>query len=156
MPLIQLTTTINAPIEICFNLSRDIGVHQLSVAGTKEKAIAGRTSGLCASGDTVTWEAIHFGIKQKMTVRVSAVNFPTYFEDQMISGAFKSMHHKHIYRTEKGTTIMKDEFKYATPFGIFGKLADYIFLEKYMRNFLLARNAYIKAVAEEQAAGKKQ
>jgi len=48
---------------------------------------------------------------------------------------------------------MKDEFKYTTTFGLLGKLADYIFLEKYMRNFLLVRNAYIKEVAEQQAAG---
>lgn len=64
MPTIYLETVINADIKICFDLSRSIDLHQFSTVKTKEKAIAGITTGLVNTGDFVTWEAIHFGIKQ--------------------------------------------------------------------------------------------
>jgi hypothetical protein len=38
-------------------MARDIDFHKFSLKETNERAIAGRTSGLCEQGDTVTWEA---------------------------------------------------------------------------------------------------
>jgi ligand-binding SRPBCC domain-containing protein len=148
MPVIKTTTVINAPIGICFDLSRDIGIHQESVSRTKERAVAGRLSGLCESGDTVTWEAVHLGIRQRLSVEILNVQYPDFFEDRMLKGAFKAFHHLHKFREEAGQTIMEDEFNYTSPLGWLGNLADYLFLEKYMRGFLLERNAYIKAKAE--------
>ena len=55
MPLIRLTTQIKAPIQIVFDLSRDIDFHQKCASKTREKALAGRTSGLIQLGKTVTW-----------------------------------------------------------------------------------------------------
>ncbi len=46
MALIKLETIINAPIETCFNLSRDIDLHQQSMKHAREKAIAGTTTRL--------------------------------------------------------------------------------------------------------------
>ncbi len=148
MPVIKTTTIINAPIGICFDLSRDIGIHQESVSRTKERAVAGRLSGLCESGDTVTWEAVHLGIKQRLSVEILNVKYPDYFEDRMLKGAFKRFHHKHFFRYDSERTIMDDEFNYDSPLGWLGKLADYLFLEKYMTGFLLERNAFIKERAE--------
>lgn len=62
MPKIELTTEINAPIEICFDLSRSIDLHQLSTAKTNEKAIKGVTAGLIGPDESVTWEAVHFAL----------------------------------------------------------------------------------------------
>jgi hypothetical protein len=46
MPIITLKTEIHAPIERCFDLARSIDLHQLSTAGTRERAVGGVTSGL--------------------------------------------------------------------------------------------------------------
>jgi len=62
---------INAPTERCFDLARDIAFHQRSVAHTAERAIGGVTGGLIALGETVTWEATHFGVRQRLTVRIT-------------------------------------------------------------------------------------
>jgi hypothetical protein len=70
MTEINLETEIDADIEKCFDLARDIDVHTLSTSKTKEIAVAGRTSGLCEKGDKITWEAIHFGIKQRLSVEI--------------------------------------------------------------------------------------
>ncbi len=149
MTRIQLTTEISAPIETCFDVSRDIDIHQLSTEGTNEKAIAGRTSGLCEQGDQVTWEAKHFGIKQQLTVQIVKVERPLYFEDRMLKGAFKSMRHEHHFEEKDGKTIMSDLFEYEVPFGIFGNIFDKLILKNYMNRFLKIRNRVLKSVAEK-------
>lgn len=88
MPTLHLRTLINAPIERVFDLARSIDAHMASTSQTREKAISGRTSGLIEQGETVTWEATHFGIRQQLSVRITQMDRPYHFEDEMISGAF--------------------------------------------------------------------
>lgn len=148
MPKIQLETVINAPIERVFDLSRSIDVHKLSASDTKEEAIAGRTSGLIELDERVTWRAKHFGIYQKLTVEIVKMDKPHMFEDVMIKGAFKSMYHKHRFVEEMGKTKMIDVFVFESPLGILGKIANSLFLKRYMTNFLVVRNEEIKRIAE--------
>src|SRR5687767_12428349 len=96
MPVIELSTYISAPIERSFDLARSIDLHMLSTQGTNERAIAGVTSGLIDHGQTVTWSATHFGIRQTLTSKITALVYPTYFRDEMISGVFNSICHDHF------------------------------------------------------------
>ena len=148
MPIINLSTFINAPVERCFDLARSIDMHMLSVQTTKEKAIAGRTSGLINEGETVTWEAVHFFIRQKLTVTIPVMDRPHFFSDMMLEGAFKKMYHEHYFSQEGQITLMKDHFTYEVPYGIAGKIFDVIVLKKYMTVFLTRRNQAIKYAAE--------
>jgi ligand-binding SRPBCC domain-containing protein len=148
MTQIRLTTLIQAPIERCFDLSRSIDLHMLSTQDTGERAVAGRVAGLVEKGDSVTWEAKHFGIKQQLTTAIEEVLFPTYFNDRMVKGAFKSMYHEHFFENKDGGTLMTDIFCYETPFGFAGQLFDSLILKKYMAGFLLKRNEVIKNAAE--------
>ena len=66
MPIIKLETIVNAPPERVFDLSRSINLHQATMTKYKEKAVAGVTSGLINLNETVTWEATHFRVKQKL------------------------------------------------------------------------------------------
>ncbi len=150
MPLIHLSTSIKAPIRVVFNLARSIDFHQKSASNTREKAIAGKTSGLIELNESVTWEAIHLGVKQKLTSKITAMNIPHSFRDEMVNGAFKSIRHEHFFYQEGGKTIMVDLFHFESPLGILGKFANVLFLTSYMRKFLLQRNAAIKAAAENQ------
>ena len=43
---------------------------------------------------------------------------------------------------------MKDTFDYTSPFGIFGRIADFMFLKRYMTRLLRTRNSLFKSVAE--------
>jgi ligand-binding SRPBCC domain-containing protein len=148
MPTIKLTTTINAPIKLCFNLARNIDVHVESTKQTGEKAIAGRTSGLIELGETVTWRARHFGVWQNLTSIITAMEAPVFFADEMLSGAFKSFRHEHLFAEDTTGTLMTDVFTYKSPLGILGKLADVLFLKRYMTQLLLTRNQVIKQQAE--------
>jgi hypothetical protein len=42
---------------------RDVEPHIRSMARAQERPIAGKTTGLLAEGEEVTWEAVHLGIK---------------------------------------------------------------------------------------------
>ena len=148
MPEIILNTIIKANREIVFDLSRSIDLHKISTKHTHEEAMAGRLSGLIELGESVTWRAKHFGIYQQLTSEITDFKFPERFTDEMVSGAFKSFKHEHLFVERNGETVMTDIFDYTSPFGVFGKLADRLFLKNYMRNLLVKRNQTIKEFAE--------
>jgi ligand-binding SRPBCC domain-containing protein len=152
MPFIRLETLIAAPVELCFDLSRDLDVHMASSGGTGERAVAGVTSGMVELGDEITWEATHFGVRQRLTSKIIAYERPRMFVDEMLRGAFKRWHHTHLFETQAQGTLMIDEVNYASPFGLLGRIVDMLYLGNYMRRFLLRRNAYIKMVAETKSA----
>ena len=79
MPAITLTTQIDAPIETVFDLSRSIDLHMESMQQTNEKAVAGCTSGLINLSEEVTWEATHFGIRQRLTTKIVEFDRPHHF-----------------------------------------------------------------------------
>lgn len=97
MPVIELGTYIKASKEICFDLSRSIDLHTLSTSRTKEQAVAGRTSGLIEFNETVTWRAIHFGVWQKLTSKITAYDRPFHFRDEQLKGAFTFIKHDHFF-----------------------------------------------------------
>jgi len=148
MPRICLKTTITAPIDIVFDLSRSIDLHTVSTKQTNEEAIAGKTSGLIGLGESVTWRAKHLGSTQSLTSKITDYNHPSFFADEMVEGIFKRFRHEHHFETEGNQTLMTDIFEYQSPFGILGKLANFIFLENYLRSFLKKRNIAIKEGAE--------
>jgi len=148
VPVIRIETLIHAPPDRCFDLARDVEAHVGSTARTHERAVAGVTSGLLGPGDEVTWEAVHLGVRQRLTARITRFDRPNAFEDEMVRGAFRSFTHRHEFRPVDGGTLMIDTFRYASPLGILGALADRLFLERYMRRLLTERNAYLKRVAE--------
>lgn len=151
MPFIQLTTIIAAPIETVFDLSRSIDLHQTSLQHTSEKAIAGVTTGLIKNGETVTWQAKHLLVTRTMTVKITAMQPPTYFKDEMLQGDFKTMWHEHYFIANQNGTTMNDAFYFESPFGIIGKCFNYLFLTNYMRKLLQKRNEVIKMMAEKQS-----
>jgi ligand-binding SRPBCC domain-containing protein len=150
MLVIRLWTSIAAPPDRVFDLTRSIDAHQQSAEGTGERAIAGVTHGLIGLGQEVTWEARHLGLKQRLTVRITGFERPARFQDTMISGPFKRMRHDHEFIVHSPGTLMVDRFEFESPFGILGRMVDRVFLAGYMRRFLISRNKVLKDLAESE------
>ena len=149
MPIIELITRIAAPPERCFDLSRSIDLHQASLAGSGERAVAGVTSGLIGMGESVTWEARHLGVRQRLTSRITAFDRPHHFRDSMVAGAFARFDHDHWFTPDDaGGTVVRDVFDFAAPLGVLGRIAEAAFLTRYMRRLLADRNAVVRRVAE--------
>jgi ligand-binding SRPBCC domain-containing protein len=149
MPTIILQTLIKAPIQACFDASRNIDIHMASVPkNSKEKAIGGVTSGLIGLNEQVEWKAKHFGFYFRMNVRISEFNSPNLFVDEQTKGPFKKMRHLHHFVSNGENTEMRDEFYFESPLGIIGQFVNYLFLKKHMAHLLMERNRYMKAVLE--------
>ena len=148
MTTIELTTVIEAPIQLVFDHARNIDTHQESAGKSDEMAIEGITYGLINIGESVTWRGKHFGVYLQHQSVISQMEQPTYFVDEQLKGHFKSFKHPHFFEESDGQTIMKDVMEYETPFGIFGQLFDKLALKKHLTQFLLERNELLKLVSE--------
>jgi ligand-binding SRPBCC domain-containing protein len=64
------------------------------------------------------------------TTEITHVNEPFHFVDDQISGPYSLWHHQHHFREVEGGVEMVDELHYAIPFGIFGRIANAVFVER--------------------------
>ena len=148
MSHIHLTTFIKAPIERVFDLSRSITLHKVSTSKTDEKAIAGVTSGLISKDETVTWQAKHLFKTRQFTSKITEMQSPLLFIDEMVKGDFKNFRHQHHFKKVENGTIMIDLVDFESPYAALGKIVNSIFLKKYIEAFLVKRNTTIKEYAE--------
>lgn len=150
MVIVQTSIEIAAPIDVCFNMARDIELHTKTVwKHTREKAIRGVTTGPIGAGQTVTFEATHFGVRQTLTSKITEYREPYLFVDEMQKGAFKSLRHIHEFEQHGLITIMKDTLHFEAPFGVIGWIVERAVLKSYMKRFLEHRNRELKKIAEE-------
>jgi ligand-binding SRPBCC domain-containing protein len=128
LPVITFETWIKAPVPRCFDLSRDIDLHMRSTAQTREVAVGGVTTGLIGADEEVTWEATHFGIRQRLTSKITAFRRPFHFRDSQVRGAFSRFDHDHFFSEVDGGTLMRDVFDFDSPLGLLGCLVNRIYM----------------------------
>ncbi len=150
MPIIHLTTFIAAPVNVVFDLSRNIELHKKSMTKYKEESVAGTRFGLIEKDDTITWKAKHLFKNRFLRVKITNMKKPYSFTDEQMSGDFKMMKHEHHFKPCDNGTIMIDMFQYEAPYGTFGKLFDKLFLLKYVNRLLQQRNDTIREYAESE------
>ena len=151
MGRIHVETRVRAPIERVFDLARDLDFHQRSMKHTGERIVGGRAGGLIELGEDVEWEASHFGIRQRLRSRITAMDRPHTFVDEQVSGPFRGFVHRHEFAVatdDPAVTVMLDRWEHRSPLGPLGRLADALYLDRYMRRLLLVRNAELVREAE--------
>ena len=151
MPHLVVETLIAAPPEVVFDLARDVSAHTRSASFTGERTVQpGRTEGLLELGDIVTFEGVHFGIRQRFTAKIVAFDRPRRFVDELGKAAFKAMRHVHEFEPRDGGTLMRDTLDWVSPFGILGVIADKIAVERHMRDFVTRKQLALKELAERR------
>lgn len=148
MPLIRLETFIRAPAAVCFDLARSIDLHALAPGPLRHRAVGGVTGGLIGLGEEVTWEAALFGVRLLMTSKIVELDAPRGFTDEMRRGPFARWRHAHRFEPSGDGTVMRDLADFASPLGPLGRLADALFLERFMTRLLVAQNSFIREAAE--------
>ena len=149
---ITVETRIRAPIELCFDLARDVTAHAESAAFSSERVVApGRTQGLLELGDLVAFEGRHFGMTRRFVARITALDRPNSFVDEMVDGTFKWLCHVHEFESNDGLTIMRDRLEWKPPLGIIGELADRVILRRHMRWFVATKQSALRQIAEKRA-----
>lgn len=146
---LEIVTEIAAPPERCFDLARDVEVHCLTAAFTGERVVApGRTSGLLEAGEVVTFEAVHLGVRQRLTARIVECDRPHRFVDEQVRGAFRTLRHVHEFAPVGDGTRMRDLIQVSAPFGPVGLLAERLFLRRYLETFVRRKQLNLKRLAE--------
>ena len=148
MPTIVVETRIAAPIEVCFDLARDVETHLSTSSFTDERAVGGVTSGLLDLGDVVTFEGVHLGIRQRLTAKIVEFARPNRFVSQMVKGAFSSMRHVHEFTVDGPVVVMRDTLTWRSPFWLFGTIADQLLVKNHMRQYLVRKQRALKEQAE--------
>jgi ligand-binding SRPBCC domain-containing protein len=118
---------------------------------TQERVVTSLASDLLGPGAVVTWEATHFGARIRLMSKITHFDAPLSFEDEQIAGPFESFWHRHEFSANDGLTVMTDLVRYRAPFGLAGRLAERVFLDRYLRLLLERRASHLRALAESGA-----
>ena len=92
-----------------------LDAHLESLAGSRERAIAGVTTGSIGLGEEVTWRAVHFGIPSRMTSSITELERPTRFVDEQVRGPFRWFRHEHLFEAKEAGTLMTDRVSFQAP-----------------------------------------
>lgn len=147
MPRFEITTVLPCPPERAFGACLDVEAHTRSMASFSERAVGGTTQGRLALGETVTFQARHFGVTWRLTARITAWDPPLFFVDEQEAGPFKHWRHAHHFAPhDDGGTLMTDVIDFASPLGVLGRFTDAAVLRWYMPKLITSRNAYLAAI----------
>ena len=117
---------------------------------TRERVVTSIASDLLGPSAVVTWEATHFGAQIRLMSKITQFDPPRSFEDEQIAGPFQSFWHRHEFSDESGVSVMTDLVRYRAPFGLLGRLAERVFLDRYLRVLLERRAAHLRSLAESE------
>jgi len=146
---ISVRTWIDAPPEVCFDLARDVAVHVESAAFSRETLVApGKLEGTLEAGDLLCFEGRHFGVRQRFCTRITHVDRPRVFVDEMEQGFFRQLRHAHWFSPYEHGTLMTDHLEWRAPLGA---LMDALFMTRHMTWFVRTKQAQLKRIIEARA-----
>ena len=151
MPTLSFVRRIAAPPQVVFDLCRSVDAHVEAGATIGARAVAHRTRGLAELGDQTTYSARFFGLRFRLTTRITAFDPPRAFDDEMVSGLFSAFAHRYTMVSEAGGTRLEDRFTFSAPGGPLGRLLEWLLLTRAMTRAQNARLDAIQAMAEGQA-----
>ena len=148
MPRFMLERSIRCTPSQAFAMSLSPAMHVESMAAHGETMIEGPAGDRFAEGDTVTWEARHFGLRFRLTSIVFDIDEPHRFCDRQIRGPFGAFHHEHTFAEHPDGTLMRDTITFRSPFGPLGALVDRLIMTHYLRRLISERNDALSAALE--------
>jgi ligand-binding SRPBCC domain-containing protein len=143
---ILVVSTIGAVPERVFDLKLDVDVHAASQHGSGETAATRDGRRRLLLGDEVTFRARHFGIRWRMTSRITAYERPCRFVDEQIRGPFRMLRHEHLFAPAGAGTTMTDRMTIAAPLGPLGALVTRLILAPHLRRLLQQRAAHLQSL----------
>jgi len=142
----ECRTRLPVGMQEAFDRSRSIDLHMSSMVRSRERAVAGVTTGLIGEGQEVTWRAWHFGVPIRMTSRITRMSPPHSFVDEQVRGPFRRFRHDHSFTADGEGTLMVDHVVLQAPLGILGRIAELV-VGPYLRHLIERRNAHLLAAS---------
>lgn len=146
---LRMTETIAAPIDRLFLLSCSIALVQEELGMTP---VRGRTSGLVLPGDTVRWQGWQLGMRHFHVSRISAYVRPTFLQDTMLAGRFRTFQHDHhLAELPNGQTELHDEVRFSLPLGFAGRLVARYIMTPHILRLMRSRFHRLRRIATTDA-----
>ena len=76
------------------------------------------------------------------------------FVDQQLKGPYSMWHHTHEFRDLDGKVEMTDEIYYVMPFGVLGRLVNFLFVSRDLNNIFKHRVEIINKIFDKNYKGK--
>lgn len=150
MNKIEFNTHIKAPIERCFDLTRSIDFHKLSINPVKEESVAGCTSGLIGHNQHALMQSTLFGLRFSTELKITKFNPPFFLSYEIADSNFHSVVHDYYFYDISEETVMVNHFYYKPKWGLIGELINILFLEKYISRIITKRNDLLREYAETE------
>jgi hypothetical protein len=150
MNKIEFNTHIKAPIERCFDLTRSIDFHKLSINPVKEESVAGCTSGLIGPNQHALMQSRLWGLRFSTELKITKFNPPFFLSYEIADSNFHSAVHDYYFYDISEETVMVNHFYYKPKWGLIGELINILFLEKYISRIITKRNDLLREYAETE------
>jgi ligand-binding SRPBCC domain-containing protein len=168
MFIVRESVLIHAPIERVFLLSTRIELVKETLG---MNPVGGVTSGHIAAGSRVHWRGWKFGLPTEHHTLITAfipphehlsrvdhhpITTEAFFQDTQERGRFSFFQHDHRFyestdpSTGTAITELKDEVRFALPFGPIGRIAAKLLLLPHVRKLCQKRFARLKQLAESE------
>lgn len=90
---------------------------------------------------------IHWmGIPLRWRTRITEYDPPSGFVDEQIRGPYKKWVHQHSFEQVGDTVVMRDQVKYALPFGIVGSFVHFVLIQRQLKEIFDYRQAAIERI----------
>ncbi len=147
MITLNSTRTINAPRWLCFEMIRNVDVHEAAVPEIRARAEKGRQHGSLQLGESTTWSAVYFGIRFRTTIEVTGFDWPVRYEETNQGGPFHVFRHRYqLMSIDENTTMISDRMEFESGFGWVGKLVDRFLLAPRLQRALETRMDHLSMV----------
>ena len=86
------------------------------------------------------------GIPVRWRSLISSYDPPHSFIDEQVKGPYSLWHHTHRFKEENGGTVIFDYVKYKIPFGLVGRIANFIWISKDLKRIFNYRKKIIAEI----------
>lgn len=101
---------------------------------------------------TIVLEPFRLGIRLRWETRIERYDPPYCFVDTQERGPFAHWRHVHRFEPHPGGSELVEEVEFASPFGVLGRTADRMVMERILRSLFHHRaRAFARLAAEETA-----
>jgi len=96
-------------------------------------------------GQIITYKiGILPGIKQNWVTEITHIQDKLFFVDEQRFGPYAMWHHEHHFKKTDNGLLMTDRVSYKIPFGIFGHIAQGLFVKKQIKSIFSYRYETLK------------
>jgi len=97
-------------------------------------------------GALIDYRLSVFGLGMNWRARIESQTPEESFVDTQERGPYASWHHTHTFHEVEGGTLIRDVVQYQMPFGLLGRLAHGLFVQRWLRHIFTFRRQALLSV----------